>query len=158
MAHLSLDIIAISQSTKFLLTSCIPYIELNRSSVGMEHKAMDLNTQGSYILLLKFTRWRFTNVVFPVPPSPTNTSLNWTWGSPWAAIVMLVLEASPRLSDWGLERWQKPVWYHLYVESKKYNKLVNITKKKQTHRYREQTGGYQMGDGRWGRGNIGVGD
>ena len=29
--------------------------------------------------------------------------------------------------------------YHLYVESKKYNKLVNITKKKQTHRYREQT-------------------
>ena len=48
-------IIAISQSTKFLLTSCIPYIELNRSSVGMEHKRMDLNTQGSYILLLKFT-------------------------------------------------------------------------------------------------------
>ena len=32
------------------------------------------------------------------------------------------------------------VWYHLYVESKKYNKLVNITKK-QTHR--EQTSGYQ---------------
>ena len=24
--------------------------------------------------------------------------------------------------------------YHLYVDSKKYNKLVNITKKKQTHR------------------------
>ena len=35
------------------------------------------------------------------------------------------------------------VGYHLYVESKKYNKLVNITKKKQTHRYREQTSGYQ---------------
>ena len=34
------------------------------------------------------------------------------------------------------------VWYQLYVESKKYNKLVNITKKKQTHRYREQTSGY----------------
>ena len=43
----TLDIIAISQSTKFLLTSRIPYIELNRSSVGMEHKGMDLNTQGS---------------------------------------------------------------------------------------------------------------
>ena len=26
------------------------------------------------------------------------------------------------------------VYYHLYVKSKKYNKLVNITKKKQTHR------------------------
>ena len=27
--------------------------------------------------------------------------------------------------------------YNLYVESKKYNQLVNITKKKQTHRYRD---------------------
>ena len=34
------------------------------------------------------------------------------------------------------------------MESKKYNKLVNITKKKQTHRYREQTSGYQWGEGR----------
>ena len=39
------------------------------------------------------------------------------------------------------------------VLSEKYNKLVNITKKKQTHRYREQTSGYY-----WGRGNIGVGE
>ena len=30
------------------------------------------------------------------------------------------------------------VWYHLYMKSKNCNKLVNITKKKQTHRYREQ--------------------
>ena len=29
------------------------------------------------------------------------------------------------------------------MESKKYNKLVNITNKKQTHRYKEQTSGYQ---------------
>ena len=36
--------------------------------------------------------------------------------------------------------------------SKKYNKLGNITKKKQTHRYREQISGYQWGEGR-GRGN-----
>ena len=33
-----------------------------------------------------------------------------------------------------------------YVESKMYNKLVNITKKKQTHKYREQTSGYQWGE------------
>ena len=33
------------------------------------------------------------------------------------------------------------------MESKKYNKLVNITKKKQTHR--EQTSGSQWGEGRW---------
>ena len=50
--------------------------------------------------------------------------------------------------------------YHLYVKSKKYNKLVNIRKKKQTHKYRGQTSGYQWGDrrgegqyrGRWERG------
>ena len=42
----------------------------------------------------------------------------------------------------------------LYVESKKYNKLVNITKKKQTHRYREQASGYQWGGG---RGSTGLG-
>ena len=29
------------------------------------------------------------------------------------------------------------VWCHLYVESKKYNKLVAITKKKQINGYRE---------------------
>ena len=34
------------------------------------------------------------------------------------------------------------------MESKKNNKLMNKTKKKQTHRYREQTSGYQWGVGR----------
>ena len=29
------------------------------------------------------------------------------------------------------------VWYHLYVEFKKYNKLVNTVKKQQTHWYIE---------------------
>ena len=28
-----------------------------------------------------------------------------------------------------------------------YNKLVTLTKKNQTHRYREQTSGYQYGEG-----------
>ena len=40
----------------------------------------------------------------------------------------------------------KSVWYHLYVEPKKYNELVTITKKKQTLLYREQTSGYQKGE------------
>ena len=39
------------------------------------------------------------------------------------------------------------VLYHLYVESKKWNKLVNMTKKKQIHRYREQTSVYHWGVG-----------
>ena len=43
-------------------------------------------------------------------------------------------------------------WYHLYVESKKYNKLVNITKKQQTHR---EQNCYQCGEG--GAANIGAG-
>ena len=41
------------------------------------------------------------------------------------------------------QRKTNTIWYHLYVESKEYNKLVNMTKKKLTHRYGEQTGGYQ---------------
>lgn len=44
----------------------------------------------------------------------------------------------------------------LIVESKNTNKQTNITKQKQTHRYREQTTSYQMGEewnvgpDRWG--------
>ena len=33
------------------------------------------------------------------------------------------------------------------MESKKYNKLTNKTKAMQIHRYREQTSGYQWGEG-----------
>ena len=43
------------------------------------------------------------------------------------------------------------------MESKKYNKLVNKTKKKETQGYREQTNGYQWGEGR-GKGKTGIGD
>ena len=34
------------------------------------------------------------------------------------------------------------------MESKKQSKVVNITKKKQTHRYREQTSGFQREEGK----------
>ena len=47
--------------------------------------------------------------------------------------------------------------YHLYVEVKIYNKLVNITKKKQAHRHKEQISGYQ-GKRTGRRGNTGVGE
>ena len=36
---------------------------------------------------------------------------------------------------------------HLYVESKNQNKLVNITKKKHTRRYKEQPSSYQWEEG-----------
>lgn len=47
-------------------------------------------------------------------------------------------------SKWNKsEREEKnTVSYHLYVKSKKYSQLVNITGKKKTHSYREQTSGY----------------
>ena len=43
---------------------------------------------------------------------------------------------------------EKYVQYHLFVESKKYNKIVSITKKKQIHRYGEQTSGNNKGERR----------
>ena len=43
---------------------------------------------------------------------------------------------------------ENTVCYHLYMDSKKYNKLVNIIKKKHTYRYREPTRGYQWGEER----------
>ena len=48
-----------------------------------------------------------------------------------------------RVLEWGAIAFSG---YHLYMVSKKYKKLVNITKKKQTPRYREQTSGYQWGE------------
>ena len=43
------------------------------------------------------------------------------------------------------------------MESKEYNKLVTITKKKQAHRYREQSTGCHWGEV-GGRRNIGIGE
>ena len=51
------------------------------------------------------------------------------------------------------DRKTSTVWYLLYVESK----LVNITKKKQTHGCREQTSGYQWKrEGECSVGRVGV--
>ena len=55
------------------------------------------------------------------------------------------------------QRERNIVWYHLYVESKNYDKRVKVTKKKHTYRYREQTSGYQQGKERVG-GKRGVRD
>ena len=46
-------------------------------------------------------------------------------------------------AKWNKSDRERQVLYDItYVKSKIYNKLVNITKKKQTHRYRKQTSGY----------------
>ena len=54
------------------------------------------------------------------------------------------------------QRKTNTVWCHLYVESKKYNKLVNKTENNLTHRNREETSGYPWGEGSGG--NTGVED
>ena len=53
------------------------------------------------------------------------------------------------------ERKTNTIWFHLYVESKKQNKLINITKQKKSHRYREQTA---RGKGYRGKREIGKRD
>ena len=45
------------------------------------------------------------------------------------------------------QRKTNTILYHLHVESKKLQQLLNTTKKKQTHKYREETGGYQWKKG-----------
>lgn len=51
----NLNVVAISQSAKFLLTSSVPYIEPDCSSVSVENQWMDFNTKSGNIFLLKFT-------------------------------------------------------------------------------------------------------
>lgn len=46
---------------------------------------------------------------------------------------------------------QRQILYDLTYMLNIKNKLVNVTEKKQTHRYKEQTSGYQRGQG-WGKG------
>ena len=73
------------------------------------------------------------------------------WSAAKRAYISIPFSELARVND--RKRKTNTVWYHLYAESKKYNKLVNITKKKQTHRYREQASGYQWGEGK-GEGEI----
>ena len=50
------------------------------------------------------------------------------------------------------QRKTNTVWYHFYIESKKYNKCMNMIKKKKEaeHRSREQTNNdYQWVKGIW---------
>lgn len=37
-------------------------------------------------------KWHFMNVIFPMLLLPTRMRLNWTCGSPWAAIVTILRE------------------------------------------------------------------
>ena len=52
---LTLDVVAISQTTELLLTSSIPNIEFDRPAVGVEDQRMDLNTEGCNVFLFEFS-------------------------------------------------------------------------------------------------------
>lgn len=102
-AALAVDVVAITQTPKLLLSCRIPHVELNLAKVGGEAKRVYLNTERSDILLLELARQvaldkgslsrnvnfaharihlrlldlaRGNLLTFPVPPSPTSTSLN----------------------------------------------------------------------------------
>ena len=71
------------------------------------------------------------------------------FGTAWSNLEVIMLSELSQTNT---------VLYHLYMESKKYNKLKNIRKKKQTHRYWEQTSGYTSGEREEERVKIGTGD
>jgi hypothetical protein len=88
---LSLDIISIAETTKLLLSSGIPDVEADGTEVGRKFERVDLYPEGGDVFLFKFAgqvalvgemldsedglavvgELTLTNVVFPVPPSPT---------------------------------------------------------------------------------------
>ena len=49
------------------------------------------------------------------------------------------------------QRNMDTIYFHFYVEPKKQNKQMNITKEKQTHTYREQISGCHWGGERRGK-------
>lgn len=46
-ARSTLNVVAISQASKLLLTSCVPHIILDRSSVGVENQWVHLYSKSS---------------------------------------------------------------------------------------------------------------
>ena len=61
--------------------------------------------------------------------------------------------ASIMLSEISQTEKANMLCYHLHVKSKKENKQMYTTKQKQIHRNREQTSGYQWGEG-MGEGHV----
>jgi len=52
---LAVDVVTVTETTELLLASSIPDIELNLTKVGRETEGVDLDTEGSKVLLLEFT-------------------------------------------------------------------------------------------------------
>ena len=50
-------------------------------------------------------------------------------------------------AEWNIRQKKRLTAYYLNVESKKYSILVNVTKKNQNQRYREQANSYEWAKG-----------
>ena len=66
----------------------------------------------------------------------------------WHAAVHGVAKSRTRLRDWIELRWTWRALCYVTSSQTKKDEIKHRTKKKQTHRYRDQTCGYQWG---WGR-------
>jgi hypothetical protein len=93
---LSLDVISIAETTKLLLSSSVPDVEANGAKAGGKFERVDLYPEGGDVFLFEFAgqvalldgmldsevglavegELTLTNVVFPVPPSPTECSVS----------------------------------------------------------------------------------
>merc|ERR1712183_239165 len=52
---LTLNVVAVPESSKLFLASSVPDVELDLTSVGLEHDRVDLNSEGGNVLLLKLS-------------------------------------------------------------------------------------------------------
>ena len=50
-----MNVVAIAQTTKFLLAGSVPHVEAKCTTVGVEDKGMDFDSQSGHILLLELT-------------------------------------------------------------------------------------------------------
>ena len=91
---LSLNVVTVPQPPKLLLPCSVPHVEPYGPAISVEHQRVNFNAQGgwregktsssdvrsvlvnspTYFFSNSPVRCLFTNVVFPVPPSPTKTS------------------------------------------------------------------------------------
>ena len=83
-----------------------------------------------------------------------------TQGSPCVCVYYAIIWLTPAIKNWNLvicdnmDRKTNTVWFHLYVESRKQNKWINITEQKHSYSYREQSGSCQrQGEERNNEGN-----
>ncbi|KAH3659974.1 hypothetical protein OGAPHI_007179 [Ogataea philodendri] len=52
---LTVDVVTVSQSTEFFLSSSVPDVELDLTEVGVERHWVDLNTGGGHVFFLKLS-------------------------------------------------------------------------------------------------------